>query len=359
MLCTPVSAFARPEVALIHSTPRSTAWTDGIASGMASVIGKKADISEIYLGTPQEDDEFFETRYQQIISNWGKSLPAVVVTDGSLAFAFMRKYREDLFVGVPVVYCGMARPEPELLRQCGDCTGIPLEVGVRQTLDLLFALRPTTSTVVGIMDDTPSSLHLRRLVEAAMEPYLDRARLLFPGFEPGDDEGLDTGTLKSVASSVPRSGAVLFLEFNVDNKGDPVDSAEVVALLAERSDGPVFVLSDEWLHQSVGLVAGGSVVRADAQGAATGRTVLRILQGEGAREMLPETVQPSPLVDLTALARFGITRSNVPMGTRTLNAPVQPVQDGRIASNDMVLGLTGLTVVLGVFLWLRRRRLPK
>ncbi len=353
-LVTP--ALAVDEVALLHSTPRSTFWTNGVARGVKSVLKDRVHVSEIFLGSPQDDDEHFEMRFDQIAATWGNSSPVAVIVDGPLAFAFMRKYREDLFVGVPVVYCGMGRPEPEYLRQCGDCTGLPLEQDVKGTVDLIFSLRPETTIVVGIMDGSLLSQRMRSDVEAFMEPYLDRAELLFPGYEPGDEGGLDLESLKSVASSLPRSGAILFLQFKEDKNGAAVNEYKAVSEVASRSDGPVFVQSEGIMTTSPGIVLGGVVNSAENQGQGVGQVVERVLNGESAKEMLVDPIAPQSVVDLTSLARFGVSAEGLPDGTMTRNDPEKPEPSGRISSTGLVAGVSAVTALAVLFVFVRRKR---
>ncbi len=278
--------------------------------------------------------------------------PAVVVTDGSTAFSFIRKYRESLFPGVPVVYCAIPRPEPEYLGQCGECTGIPMPLSIRETVHFIFRLRPDTTTVVGIMDGSPETLKYRREAEAAMEPYLDHAEIVFPGNEYGDEGGLDAELVRTVANSVPRRGAVLFLGFDRDNTGKQVDPAAIVETLAARSAAPVFGLTDQWMDSGM---LGGVMVRAQAQGAAAAQVVRRILAGESAAEMLPEAVQPVPVVDFTALTRFGIPSTRLSDDTLAVNVPQHPEEPSGAISSGTVLGLAGAVALALLAVMVRRR----
>ncbi len=348
--------FAAAEIALLHSTPKATVWTDELTRGVRDALGEAAQVSEVFLGSSMEDDEYFENRLIQIQTTWGSSQPAVVIADGTLAFSFMRKYREDLFVGAPVVYCAMERPEPELLQQCGECTGLPLEFGVGRTVDFIFSLRPKTTMVVGIVDGSLQGAALRKAAEQAMEPYLDQAQIIFPGHEPGDDGGLDMEALRDVAASVPRYGAALFLKFEEDRLHQSVDPMEAVLSVSLKSNGPLFVLSDEWMKGSPGRTVGGVVVSARAQGKGVGQAVLRILTGEAVSEMLIEPLFPQATVDLTTLGRFGIEQSLLPVGTVVWNSPEKPVRSGDISATGLVAGVVVISVLGVVFVIIRRKR---
>ncbi|MDC0335272.1 hypothetical protein OAN24_00035 [Pseudodesulfovibrio sp.] len=357
LMSVTISPALATEVVVLHSTPKATNWTDQLALGFSAQLGDAAQISQVYLGSPTDDDDYYDARFNELAAVWGEHSPAAVITDGELAFAFMRKYREDLFVEAPVIYCGMVRPEPEQLRQCGDCTGVPLRHGLEETIHLIFALRPETTTLVGIMDGSQESIGVRVGAEMMMESSMDRAQILFPGHEKGDNEGLSVELVKTVASSVPRSGAVLFLGFAADNAGNPVDTAEIIRLIARRSVAPVFVLSDEFLPTDTPSgVLGGVVVQGQAQGREVARLFQRIQSGEPVREMLTESIPPQPVVDLTVLARFGLAEKALPAGTTPINTPMKPAGTEGLSSTGVVWIVAGLSVLLVLFLIFRRRK---
>jgi hypothetical protein len=351
LACAPARANAA-EVVLLHSTDRDDARTRALARGLADALTGRAAVVPVLLGRRERGDDYFDSRFETLRRKFGERSPAVVVADGQAAFAFVRKYREDLFVGSPVIYCSMPAPDPQYLRQCGDCTGLPETADPAATLKLLFTLRPQTGLIVGIMDDSPETDTLRRVSEEAMEAIrvqgLGQARMLFPGHEPGDDAGLDMARLRAVAS---RAGAVLFLGFP-DLEGEEAgNEGEAVRQLVSRSVGPVFAASDRWMGSGV---AGGVMVPGRELGAAVGALVLRIMAGEPAGEMLPEPVTPRPVVDMTVLARFGVARELIPADAMVLNEPNRPQEPaGAVSTGFAALALAG--ALAGVYLLLRRR----
>lgn len=344
-----VSVAEAGGVLLLHSASSPDPWTEGVREGVIQAPGEPVTVSRTFLGSPDQGDDYFDEIAHQLASRWGKALPAVVVVDGEVAFAFSRKYRELLFPGVPIVYCGMDRPTPELLDQCGDCTGVPVAEAVQETLALLFTIKPDVSMVVGITDGRPEHQPLRRLVESTVEAGNRSAATIFPGHEPGDDEGLDMDLLRAVASSVPRSGGVLLLGMSVDNRGRPVSLAEVVRVLGSRADAPVFVLDPEWVRDGV---VGSAGVAPRSHGRRVADVVRRILAGEAATEIVVESSRPRPVVDLTAMARFGLNVDRLPPDTVRLNPPPKPPEDPPLMPAGWTLvGVFGGLVVLVVAVW--------
>ncbi|QGY39610.1 hypothetical protein GM415_05580 [Pseudodesulfovibrio cashew] len=355
LCCLALVCWCRPalaaEVVLLHSTAEPDAWTEAVGSGLRQALDGVAEVGELYPGTPLDDEDRIAGRFDEISRRWADRPVAAVVTDGPTAFAFIRKYREDLFAGAPVVYCGTPRPEPEYLRQCGECAGVPLEYAVRETVDLIYALRPETSLVAGIMDGSPKSVRLRRRLEAAMALRGREAALIFPGHEPGDDRGLDPSSLADVAMGMPGLGVVLVLSVQQDNAGNPLSVSQAVKILTEKSVAPVYVLS----RDLVGAGAlGGVVVRGEDQGRAAGNLVRRALVGERLGEMLAEAPSAVAVADLSVMARLGMSADALPSGAERLNAlPTTKEPEGLSPAGAGVAFLAAVVLVLAYVL-LRR-----
>ncbi|MFH1914494.1 MAG: hypothetical protein ABIK45_09505 [Pseudomonadota bacterium] len=353
-------------VVLLHSVDRPDERTRALGRSLAEGLGDADSVVAVILGSQEQGDDHFHARFEALRAAWGDTSPTAVVADGANAFAFIRKYREDLFTDAPVFYCGMAAPPPEYLLQCGECAGLPEVEDPAATVDLILRLRPQTRLVVGIVDGSPGGSSRMRAVREAMAEAvteiaaekaadtMDRepARILFPGHEPGDDEGLTLVGLRGAAHGVPASGgAALFLGYRTDPQGKAVDEAQAVSMLAARSAGPVFALSDRYL--GVGVACAVTVPASDLGHALAG-LVLRATAGEPVREMLPEPLAPRPVIDMATLARYGVPAHRLPENALVLNEVIRP--DETAEALPAGLGVAALVVagLAGLYQLLRR-----
>ena len=338
------------DVVVLHSVREPDGWTKGIAGSVCLPDDPDRKVTEVFLGPSRLGDDFFEDRFERLRPDWGGVRPDAVIADGGSAFAFVRKYREDLFLDAPVVFLGAARPDPAFKAQCGVCAGVVSAPDVRGTVDLVFRLRPETSMLVGVMDGSPERRRLRGLVEAAMAPYLDRAQVLFPGHEPGDDQGLTLDGVAGVASSVPRAGAVLFLGFEQDATGAEVDEEALVRTLAGRSAGPVYVLADRWPASGV---LGGVVPVGEDSGRAASLQAGRLIR-DPAHPPADAVVEARAVVDLTVLARFGISADQLPEDAIRRNPVPLPEESSGITPTGAGLAFALLALCAWLLIrWLR------
>ncbi|XXJ21527.1 ABC transporter substrate-binding protein [Desulfovibrio caledoniensis] len=347
-----VLAFCAPalaaEVLLLHSGPGPTPWNQRLASGLIEGLGSAASVRQTFLKGDGADEDAYDDVYRQLSEALAGDAPEAVVAQGALAFAFARKYA-DLFPDAPVVFCAMDRPAPEILSLCDNCTGLSMPVPVRENVDLIFAMRPETRLVVAITDHTPGAVRLRERVDQAMRPYLDRAQIMFPGFEAGDDRGLDIHTLGDTLASVPSTGAVLFLGFSEDRDGNPVTDETLAALIRERAASPVYLAGDAVFGSGA---VGGWMIPAKSVGADAARVVLKVLDGENPGEMLPRLTRPVLRFDGTALARFGL---KAPDKAELINPPAGKVEERPILPVTGLAWGLGLAAAIALVAFLRRR----
>lgn len=334
------------EVILLHSESSPTEWTKSFASGLEEGLESIAEVHQEFLGQEDMDEDDFDTVFHQLLQAHRR--PLAVVTDGRIAFAFARKYGQELFPDAPVIFCSIPRPAPYILSSCKNCTGLPVEYSIQAVVDLIFNLRPETQTVVGIADGTTQGKARMEAVTKAMCPYMDRAQLIFPGHETGDEAGLDLDGLSTVLSSIPSRGVTLFLGFSEDREGEPVLDESMAATLKTRISSPTFVLDDAFMGTGIvgGLMISGKTVGLDAA-----RLVDRILHGANVQEMLPQPVHSELILDGKALARFGIS---APDKATIVNPPeVVAEAENAIPANAAGWGV-GIILCVGLFFLFRR-----
>ncbi|WP_148266981.1 hypothetical protein [Pseudodesulfovibrio mercurii] len=346
--CGPAGAA---EVLLLHSGAGPTPWNQRLASGFIEGLGSAASVRQAFLSAEGTDEDAFDAAYDRLAGTLAGAAPDVVVAEGAAAFAFARKFA-NLFPDAPVIYCAMARPDPADLSECGNCTGVAMTSAVRRSVALIFAMRPETRLLVAIADRTQESARLMDRVNEAMRLFDDRAQVLFPGFEPGDDNGLDLKTLGDTLASVPSTGVVLFLGFSEDRDGNPVTDEAVAALIRERAAAPVYLLGDEVFGSGA---VGGWMTSAKAVGADAARVVRRALDGEDVRELLPPPTRPVLRFDGTALARFGL---RAPDKAEVVNPPAGTVEERPVVPVTGLIWVVGLAAAVVLIALLRRRYRP-
>lgn len=340
-----VQGVDNPVVLFVHSAGEPSQWTESITAGLTTEFKGNVEVRQEFLGHAGRDEDSLHAVFEACRDRY-PTPPAAIVSTGSLATGFLEKYREDLFPNVPAILTGRFTSRPRM----GGGVVLPLEFDAGKSLELLFSLRPDARIVVGIIDGTPTGQARKAALEHAMSRMQTKARLLFPGYEPGNDQGLDLDALEAVIAAVPADGVAILAHFTEDRYGNPVTDNDLVGLFVRRSVSPIVVLSDALLGSGV---VGGVLVPGASVGREAAKLIMRIQAGERADEMLPEPVPAKVVLDGTALARFGM---RVPSGATVVNALEMKRESDEINAIPLPWAVFGLAVFVGAFVFMRRYR---
>jgi hypothetical protein len=133
----------------------------------------------------------------------GKRFDLVVTVLGS-SLNFALDYREKLFPGAPIVFCGVDRREIEGRPLPPDVTGLPINFDFRDTLELILQLQPDTKEVVCIAGTASFDRLWAEQCRLVLVGYRARVRYRFIG------EGPLAETL-SLVHGLPANSVVLYI----------------------------------------------------------------------------------------------------------------------------------------------------
>ena len=246
--------------------------------------------------------EFFQKKYARENIN-------VVAPVGLAAVGFVLRYRDIMFPGRPIVFCGYPVYELHRLDRANDITGVAVGVDIAGTINLARDLQPGLRRLAVVAGTGPLDLYLTSLVREIFKKD-------FQGqLEWIDLTGLHMHKLLERVSSLPDSTAILYL--NIQNaSGKNVSTAEAMHLVSKSANAPLYNFWDTALgYGSVG----GRMTAMDAYGRKAAAIVLRVLSGEKAASIKPVVMRDSQaMFDWRELKRWKIDESALPPGSIVL-----------------------------------------
>jgi signal transduction histidine kinase len=264
------------------------------------------------------------------------------------AQGFVRRYRQVLWPGVPIVNFGTS---VDVLRNGptgANSTGVPFDLDEAGTLRLARRLQPDAE----------------RLVLVAGSSAYDRggaARLERAAAREGD--GLEVETLfgRSLSlvldrvSRLPRRSIVLYSTISLDSDGQVFVPTLVAEMISRASTAPVYGIWES--HLGRGIV-GGSMESLAAHGRRAARVALAVLRGTPADD-IPVVPPPRPIaiVDWRQMERFGLSEAALPPGSVVLYRPSSFVKEhrGLVATVGLALALQS-ALILALLAQARERR---
>lgn len=302
------------DVLLLNSYHPGYSWNVSLLAGMHQVLDK----SELPLRIRYEymDAKHYPTDaivgqlrdlYRQKYANIRFD---VIIASDNDAFHFARRYRDELFPGAAVVFCGVNGFTPDWLRGFGNVTGTNESFDIPGTIALALRLHPNARNLIMVGGvDTTSRIN-RELVREIMPQRFPHIRLL-------DYGGLNIGDLREKLRDVPRDSVVLYLSYCLTPDDTRMSVQESIALVARLTGLPMY---SAWAYQLTEGMVGGKMLRAEDQGSTAAEMALRILRGEKADNMPVRMDSPTYyMFDAAMLKKFGIPTAALPPDSILLN----------------------------------------
>ena len=224
---------------------------------------------------------------------------------GPPALRFLVKHQGELFSGTPVVFLSTDPSRIADLSLGPNFTGVSTKVEVAPTLELALAFHPQTERVVVVAGSAAFDKAMVALAQKEFQLYEGKVAFTYL-------TDLTPEELRQRLAVLPAKTIVLFLTFNTDSAGKTYHSFEVVSLLASSSTAPIYGQSQTLLGNGI---VGGRLLSYEALGLAAGQIGFRILGGESAQSIAPQTIPSVNMFDWRQLRRWRIDETRLPAGS--------------------------------------------
>ncbi len=316
---SPAAAVNDPsrQILVLHSYHAGMAWTDSIMQGMNRVFsdsGLKTQIHVEYLDSKRYPEPAYFEQFDALLQRKLKdfSFDLILVSDND-ALNLALRHREDLFAGIPIVFCGINSFAPSMLGGQRQVTGVAEQPSYRENLELALRLHPGTRevVVVGRTDSLSERLISASIAVAARDI---EAQVRFDFWNDLPVEVIQQ-RLAGLAG-----GQLVLLGTTLRNQAGRVLSyAESCQLVREACPVPLYGVWDFFLGQGI---VGGYLVNGDSQGQLAADLALRVLRGEDP-DGIPviRSTANVPMFDYRELRRFAVSRSILPEGSVVIHRP--------------------------------------
>ncbi|MEE4136567.1 MAG: PAS domain S-box protein [Desulforhopalus sp.] len=316
VLLAPRNAAAVPpqDILIVHSYHQSFLWTDNLMAGMLDVLQKEAPGAQIhveYLDAKRYPLETFGPLLIETLSRKTSRLkPKVIVVSDDAAFDLMLSLRNELFPGVPLVFCGVNNFKDERLDGQTEVTGVVEDFDIKSTIDVILTLHRQATHLTVTSDSTETGTANRERFRQVAPVFADRLTFL-------ELHDLSTEELLGKLAKLPPETIILNLSFFRDRLGQSYSTQDGNKLIAAHAGRAIYSCWDFYL---VGDVVGGYVTSGRQQGGAAASMAAAILKGIRANDIPILRTSPNLyMFDYNVMARFGIKESVLPRGSVILN----------------------------------------
>jgi PAS domain S-box-containing protein len=288
----------RPGSLLVDRSIRST-----FAAGSSESIEVRSEYLDVSRFQPPDYQEHLAEFLRQKYA--GRKID-LVIAGLAPALDFALEHRDEVFPGVPIVFCAIDQREAKARELPPDVIGVPITFDLAATLDLALRLQPNTRRVFVVAGKAKFDANWEAEARQTFRAYEPKLEFVYLTGLPMDDLLREVGHL-------PEGSIIYYLHVFEDGTGKALVPADVVEVLAARANAPVYGHVDTYVGRGI---VGGHVFSFETTGKAAAGLGLRILAGEK-----PESIgvqEPSPntdMVDWRQLRRWGIGEERLPPGS--------------------------------------------
>ena len=304
---------SKKKVLYINSYHHGYRWSDGIRKGITDVLDRsemKVELQTEYMDAKKYNFEYITDKLKTLYRDkfLGEKFDVIIVSDND-AFEFVRRIRDELFPGVPVVFCGVNEYRGPLEP---GITGIVESPLVVPTLNVALKFHPEKNRVVVVSDESTAGRSIRKQVEA-IEPVF-KGRLSFDYWT-----GMGLGEMLTKVRQLPKNTFLFFVPMYQNVDGRFYTAEEVMAEISKYSNVPLYTA---WKFLLGNGSVGGKLISGEHDGRQAARMALDIMRGTDVNTIkVVGKSEGEYWFDYNALQRLGIPEKLLPAGSRLINAP--------------------------------------
>lgn len=307
--------LGKKHVLVLNSYNKGYKWTDEETAGIENVFAPHPNVllRIEYMDTKILNNEGYYERLRDLyaLKYAGHPFDLIISTDDD-ALNFLKRYRDELFTGTPVVFCGVNNFNPS------NVAGFSLYTGVNESADfginlaLMSRLHPKARTIYIVNDTMTTARSLSAEFNEYAEAFIGRFEFVYLDDLPMDD-------LLSRLRRLAPDSLVFYLSFFKDSTGRIFSPEEAIPAIAAAAPVPVYGAVDYMLGNGI---LGGLLKSSYFQGETAARMALRVLQGEPVGNIPVVGISPNQyMFDYLRLKQFDIGLSALPEASIIINEP--------------------------------------
>lgn len=286
------------------SLPINNDWYTGLVRGFTSEPSLRIEID---IEAPElsrfDDAHYLDNLLGVYRRKYGETPPDLIIPTFTPALAFLVRHGEELFPGVPVVFCDAQASFVDRTPLSPAMTGVASLFDIAGTLDLALSMHPGTSDVAVVAGTGPIDTQMLEAARRELSGTDERFELTWLVGMPVDE-------MVTALAGMPDSTAVLFLSYLQDRDGRAEVPMDVTRRLSDAVPFPVYGLWDTLLGHGV---LGGRMVTLEQDAERAAAIGLRILAGEDPSAIqVQRPARNAAIFDDRMLQRLGVDRDRLP-----------------------------------------------
>lgn len=280
-------------------------FDNGLHFGLEDLAGKGLEINIEYTDLARNSSrEYMDHLIDLFRMKYGSQPPDVIVANMNPSSEFLQEISNNLFPDAKLVLAVNEINLEDVLKQYrpGTTTGIYMEMRHENSPDIISRVLPDTRNIFVINGNSLVEQGDMKGVKEVFDRYSDRFNINYL-------TGIPVNELVQEVSALPEKSVIYFLTYLEDPTQRPYLSQDVLSLIAENANAPIFSFYNHYMGKGI---LGGELISSDKMGEKAGEVAIRLLKGENPDDIEPLKVSSVRMFDWRQMKRWGIDESLLP-----------------------------------------------
>ncbi len=329
-------------ILLLNSYHQGFGWTDNITSGVKSVFTPQNDADTLYIENMDSknfhNQDLFPSLYTLYWHKYRNKQPDVIICSDNNALTFLITYRQKLFPGIPIVFCGINNFSESMLSGEKNITGIVEKVSDLETVEMALKLHPQAQTLHALACSAPTSKeHIKRF-RVTSKDLSDKIKIQ-------EIHDLTKSEYAEALSKVSPNDIILNFGFHHTLDDYTPSLSQAYNFIRQYTQAPVYTL---W-RSYADYATAGIMIDGYTQGRIAAEIASRILAGTPASQIPIITESPNiPILNFTDLQRLGKLDllQQVPADAVIIHQPFSVYKEYKWIIWPVIVTLIGMAILI-------------
>ena len=254
-------------------------WVEDIEKGIYSILENTNENFVFHIENMDtkrfNDDSYYKTLSSLYQTKYKKTQLDLILSSDNNALEFLKKYRNQIFGKVPVVFGGVNNYNDSMIDGYSNYTGVSENISYEKNIELILKLHPKAKNIYFISDYLKTGRIVAKKMRAVEKKYKDKIHILY-------NDNISSSKLKEVISQLPKDTVVLWGAYYADKNNEYITYEKAGEYILNTSPVPVYCLAEFSITHNI---IGGHVVSSFVQGSLMAKLGKEILAGTAVKNL--------------------------------------------------------------------------
>ena len=274
-----LEAKEKKHILILNSYHEGMPWAEKIKQGIFSILDSENE-NYVYHIENMDTKRYNSNGYYKTLSTlyqtkYKNTQFSLILSSDNNALEFLKKYRNQIFGVVPVVFGGVNNYTDSMLDGYSNYTGVSENISYAKNIELILKLHPDAKNIYFISDYLKTGRIDAKKMRVVAQRYKDKINIIY-------NKNISSTELKKHISQLTKDTIVLWGAYYSDKNNEYVSFEKAGEYILNTSPVPVYCTAEFSITHNI---IGGHVVSSFSQGELMANIGKKVLLGTRVKDL--------------------------------------------------------------------------